>query len=173
MERGADMKRRVRWRSLAPRVRFSHQRAYERNENKIFPIDPLIPFLGERVTVVPGETDTRLEIFLELRDLIFDPQEPLIESHRRQVRRKRGRFRHRIARVFMTRQRILLQILGNKKKRGRAFRKRLHRFEALTSILDALTGYKLKWATIDPIVDEAKVPTAPTNKLTELRDPAI
>jgi photosystem II stability/assembly factor-like uncharacterized protein len=173
MELGSSMERNVRLRSLAPRVRFDHGRAYERNENKLFPVDPFVPFLGERVTVVPGETDTRIAIYLELRDLIFDPQEPLVETYRRQVRKKRGRLRRRIAKLYMARHRLLLQLLGNRKKSGRTFRKRLHRFETISSILDALTGYRLTWPPIDRVLEEARSYGEEPRKVSSLRDPKI
>ena len=144
-ERGARMEHNLRWRSLAPRIRFEHRRAYERNENQLFPLDPVNPFLGQEISVVPGETDTRVEMSFELMNLVFDPAEWNVIEYREQAAKKRRRLRNRIARLYLSRQELLLRLLSSR-SRGVTFRKRLNRLEARTALLDALTGYQLRWA---------------------------
>jgi hypothetical protein len=143
--KGVSMERLIRWRSFAPRVRFEHRRAYERNVNQLFPLDPVNPFLGQEITVIPGETDTRLELSFELTNLVFDPAEWNVMEFREQVAKKRRKLRARIARMYLSRQELLLRVLSSK-SRGKTFRKRLNRLASRTALLDALTGYTLRWA---------------------------
>jgi hypothetical protein len=145
-DRAANMEKMLRWRSLAPRVRFEHRRAYERNENQLFPLDPVNPFLGQEITVVPGEMDTRLELSFELINLIFDPAEWNVIEYQEQLVKKRKRLRQRITRLYLSRQELLLRVLSSR-SRGVTFRKRVNRLSARTALLDALTGFKLRWAS--------------------------
>jgi hypothetical protein len=157
-DRGASMERNLRWRSLAPRLRFEHRRAYERKENQLFPLDPVNPFLGQQVRVVPGETDTRVELSFELKNLIFDTAEWNVIEYREQASKKRRRLRSRIARLYLSRHELLLRVMSSR-SRGVTFRKRMNRLAARTALLDALTGYKLRWANPFEFMTQARPQT--------------
>ncbi len=150
---------RLRWRWAGPFVVFEHQRAYERNESRPHPFDPYQPYLGENVSVVPTDEETRLTVFFELRDLIFDPAEMTIQQYRERATKKRRRLRQRVAKIFGARRVLILRLLSARRE-GRSFRRRLQQLATLTANLDAYTGNSLSWAQVEDIL-KAKAETEP------------
>ncbi len=138
----------IRLASLGPRVRFEHRRAYERNVNQLIPFDPFNPALGQTITVVPGVTDTRFMVYVDLEDYLFAHQEMLVQEYRDRLVKRRRRYRTRVIRLFLSRRALMLNLLGGRPK-GKAMNRRLQRLAAITAILDGLTGYTLDWA--DPV----------------------
>ncbi|MBR58701.1 MAG: hypothetical protein CMH54_11865 [Myxococcales bacterium] len=143
-----DFARKIRLASLGPRVRFEHDRAYERNVNQLTPFDPFNPALGQTITVVPGVTDTRFTVYIDLENYLFSHQEMLVQEYNDRLIKRRRRYRTRVIRLFLSRRALMLNLLGGR-PRGKAMNRRIQRLAAITAILDGLTGYKLDWA--DPV----------------------
>ena len=150
---------RLRWRWAGPFVSFEHRRAYERNVTQPHPFDPNQPYLGEDISVVPTDEETRLEVFFELRDLIFDPTEMTIQQYRERATKKRRRLRQRVAKMYGARRVLILRLLTTHRE-GRSFRRRLQQLATLTANLDALTGNSLRWAQVPDIL-KTKAETEP------------